>query len=224
MRTTTYRFSYIYALLDPNTKQIRYVGKSNNPRGRLSDHISEAKNIRTHRHNWIKSLYPLEPELKILEECLESNWAERERWWIAHFKSKGHPLTNSTDGGEGVTWTPELRERIAQSRRGTTASPETKAKMSKTRKGRPLTEEQRQKRIGRKTWITKGSKLPEEMRIKISIGIKKSWETRERRTIPPEAIEGVKRYWKNPDPEHMRKRDEGFRKYVELKRDQRKIQ
>ena len=74
---------------------MRYVGVTTNPRKRLIVHISQAKRGRsnrknyrsTHRDNWINKLLSrnLKPEMEIIEE-VSDNWADRERWWISHYK------------------------------------------------------------------------------------------------------------------------------------------
>lgn len=35
--------TFIYSLKDPRTNEIKYVGKSNNPKNRLNRHIRESK-------------------------------------------------------------------------------------------------------------------------------------------------------------------------------------
>jgi hypothetical protein len=137
---------YIYALVDPRDGEIRYVGKAKDLKVRLWGHLHEK--ARTHKANWIRSLLAagLKPELRVLEETGD-DWAERERWWIRHFRETGTQLTNYTDGGEG--WSggshrPETIERIRQKKLGTpawnrglkgfmagrTVSSETRARMS----------------------------------------------------------------------------------------------
>lgn len=94
---------YIYALKDPNTQLIRYIGKSNNPKFRYNNHIQHSKKNRGCRHvvNWICSLLDqgLKPILEIIEECDKSNWAVREIYWIAYYRAQGN-LTNFSNGGE----------------------------------------------------------------------------------------------------------------------------
>lgn len=97
MKTT-----YIYALIDPNTDEIRYIGKSNNPKARYAVHISLNKNdTNKHKKRWIRGLLKSnqEPILKILEKVQYSKWEERERYWIDHGRDEGWPLTNIADGG-----------------------------------------------------------------------------------------------------------------------------
>lgn len=92
----------VYALSDPTTGAVCYVGKSNDPQMRLRAHCAEARRYSgSHRAAWIRSLLLAEkrPALVILERCLD--FAEAERRWIAHFRSRGCQLTNATDGGDG---------------------------------------------------------------------------------------------------------------------------
>ena len=92
---------YIYALKDPLTKEIRYVGKTVNMKNRLRNHIYKAKKGKTHRDNWIKKLLSqnLLPEKVLIVVCCEFNWAEKERYWISQYDN----LTNHALGGEGHT-------------------------------------------------------------------------------------------------------------------------
>lgn len=91
--------TYIYALKDPITEEIRYIGKSDNPEIRLKNHIYKCKQSKKHSAQWIQSLInkELKPILEILEECNKDIWEEREIYWI----SKYNNLTNHTTGGEG---------------------------------------------------------------------------------------------------------------------------
>ena len=64
--------TFIYALLDPITREIRYIGKSDYPRERLRDHVCDSKcNKENNRKaNWIRSLLKqgLKPEMEIIDE------------------------------------------------------------------------------------------------------------------------------------------------------------
>src|SRR5579885_3311453 len=88
----------IYGLVDPNTKEIRYVGKADDPQARLKQHLQEKGD--SEKHRWLGSLAEQGqiPELRILEEVALGPlylWEERERWWIAHLREQGARLTNS---------------------------------------------------------------------------------------------------------------------------------
>lgn len=95
--------TYIYTLSDPTTNKIRYVGKTTNPKRRLSQHIQDAKYHKNSRRtiNWIKSLISknIKPIMSIIEEC-EDNWQEREIYWISFYK-KTCDLCNHHSGGLG---------------------------------------------------------------------------------------------------------------------------
>lgn len=98
--------SYIYILVDPITKHIRYVGQSVKPKKRLSDHISFSKNHDTsydHVHNWIKSMLKKNriPIMIVIDECNVSKIDDLEKYYIAYYKNKGYKLTNILNGGQG---------------------------------------------------------------------------------------------------------------------------
>lgn len=90
---------YIYALSDPITNEIRYIGKSNNPELRLKNHLYKCHIYNRHSSKWLLKLKlrNLKPILTILEECDINNWEERETYWISKFNN----LVNHTKGGEG---------------------------------------------------------------------------------------------------------------------------
>lgn len=98
--------TFIYALTCPDTGEVRYIGKANNPQLRLKSHLSRDDNKRTKRSyksNWIKSLIEVGkyPSMIILEEITLSDWKESEKRWIAYYRLNGANLTNITDGGQG---------------------------------------------------------------------------------------------------------------------------
>ncbi len=63
--------TYIYALAEPETGEIRYVGKSTNPKNRISSHMSDAAPYRM-RH-WALQLRSRSqrPKLVILREVAD---------------------------------------------------------------------------------------------------------------------------------------------------------
>ena len=88
--------TFIYALMHPITKEIRYIGKANNPKVRLRVHISDGRLFKenTKKSAWICSLLQkeLEPELIIIEEVLDSEWKEKECYYIKKYKEEGVPF------------------------------------------------------------------------------------------------------------------------------------
>lgn len=158
---------YIYTLAHPDTKEIRYVGKSNDTTIRLSNHLSDKS--KTHKVSWIKSLNDNKPILEILDICDDRNWAETEQYWIAQLKSWGFNLVNHTIGGEGsagIKLSDEHKRKISRSMKATIAENgswllgkkqaiQTKLKRSKSLKGR------------KNTW-QKGKVLSDEIKNKMS--------------------------------------------------------
>ncbi len=95
--------TYIYILKDPTTCEVRYVGKSNNPKRRLMAHMRKNKDLGTHKRNWINSLNS-KPILEIIKEVPKKEWQEHEKFYIEYYLSLGCKLVNWGDGGEGLTY------------------------------------------------------------------------------------------------------------------------
>jgi hypothetical protein len=98
MKTT-----FIYGLFcENNPEEIRYVGKSDNPKKRLYRHLGITKrNIKlnkklTHKENWIvKNNFNI--SYLVLEECDNNIWQDREKYWMSQHEN----LTNTSSGGMG---------------------------------------------------------------------------------------------------------------------------
>lgn len=95
----------IYALCEPNTEFVRYVGIT---RQRLSDRVwqhrkeAERHTGDTHRERWLRKLARegLKPVALVLEVTEDPI---RERFWIFHFREQGHKLVNSSNGCDGLS-------------------------------------------------------------------------------------------------------------------------
>lgn len=94
----------IYALLDPDTHEVRYIGKSERGLERPRSHFYPNQlKIISKKTNWIKSVINKGkiPYIKILCECNDvEELNQKEIEFIAMFKNSGK-LTNMTDGGTG---------------------------------------------------------------------------------------------------------------------------
>lgn len=93
---------YFYALKDPFTFKIRYIGQTVAPDNRLRNHIYEAKkNNKTHKERWIIQLLRknVKPIMEILwEEVMSANDANSfETDLIQFYRDEGCDLTNSED-------------------------------------------------------------------------------------------------------------------------------
>ena len=96
---------FIYTLSHPITKEIRYLGKTNNLEKRFRKHINESiKSTSSHKKAWINSLLKLnlKPIIEIIDTTDYNNWKSSEQYWSSQLKSWGFNLTNQTNGGDGV--------------------------------------------------------------------------------------------------------------------------
>ena len=101
VKNKEYRIFKIYALKDPKTLKIKYIGVTvSKLNQRLSQHIYDSKNYGTHKRNWIKALIKdgKKPTICLLEYCTYKNWSQKEICWIKRFEN----LTNTYYGGSGV--------------------------------------------------------------------------------------------------------------------------
>lgn len=166
MRKDKNRIWYVYALIDPDTDEVRYVGKTHRTiKIRFKEHINQAKTMddnvvkKYNRYcvNWIHSLLKQdkEPKIQILQQGDSSeDWAAAECHWIAYYRKISEKLTNLTEGGDGM---PGYEFSDAQrAKRSATAKivqnrPEVKEKRSKSIKETFATPES----IAKRTQISK---------------------------------------------------------------------
>jgi hypothetical protein len=170
----------IYFLKHPLTKEIRYVGKTNNPTRRLIQHTYTArhKTRKSHCCSWIGSLLK-DNQMPVM--CIvnwfnsEKDCNNAEKLIIENFKKTGINLTNLTDGGEGQcgrVMSEETKHKIRQtkikngsSKKGKPRSPEIGIKISLAKIGKKFSIEHKKKLSEAK----KGRVIPIETRIKMSI-------------------------------------------------------
>lgn len=166
----------IYALADPRTGEIRYVGKSNCPAERLRGHIKD-KLKNSAKREWIAELRTLElkPTIRVLETCPIERWEDREIFWISRLRSEGARLINSSHGGEGCDFQPErTKEAIRIALR---LSPKKRASIER-QKGVRFSEERVSAiklalAVSPKQKAKKGRPLPQAWRDAIRAGRKK---------------------------------------------------
>lgn len=115
----------IYGLIDPETRELRYVGQTSKGFDRLKVHVRHAiyGHRRQHVSSWINKLHKLgsSPVMIVLHEWEQApsinELNEAERLYIEHFRSRGYDLCNLTDGGERVIFSEDVRKRISETKR-----------------------------------------------------------------------------------------------------------
>jgi len=142
----------VYALIDPITNIVRYIGKSSCGMSRPRNTSGERKG-NTRKARWLTKLYRLGkvPEIAIIQRYgSEEDALNGERVWIRRFRETGVDLTNLTDGGDGVCGLQHtestkqlLRERRAE-QPGHRFTPSQRKHMSDAAKGKKKSIEHRE--------------------------------------------------------------------------------
>lgn len=206
--------TFIYALKEPDTGEIRYIGKADVPDSRLFQHIREARNpkLRTHKDNWIRSLLirMATPGLEILDEVAVENWPQWEVAWIEFFQESGSCLVNSTPGGDGIAMTPEIKEKISVANTGVPKSLKHRENMSLVRLGKRASSETKLKMsvshagktpsLGKRWTLSDEAKRNHSVALlgnKNSLGHKDSVETRQKRIQAQRARREREKHEKN---------------------------
>lgn len=120
---------YVYALTQPDTGEVAYIGRTNHPRSRWITHCRTKDHWRA-VGRWLISLREqgLRPGISILEAVPDSAWQDAERRWIAYYRAQGVRLVNGTAGGNGNRgghqFSESHRQHISESRKGKTYSEE----------------------------------------------------------------------------------------------------
>ena len=139
----------IYALQDPTTNELRYVGKSVNglTRARAHCYPGSLERDKTYKGNWLRQLVNkgLKPNIKVVQQLNNiSELNQAEQYWIEYFRNLGCPLTNSTNGGMGrcgLPHTEETKKKISFGQKNKKVYPKGEAHGMY---GRKLTEEEKQ--------------------------------------------------------------------------------
>lgn len=170
--TTGHEHVSVYALSDPRTGAVRYIGWAFDVHRRYAAHIRDGgegkRGHQTHKANWIRELrrLGLRPILTIVQDTIPADqYADAEIRWIAHYRAAGADLTNSTEGGDGICFpSPETRAKMSASARAKPPiSADTRAKLSKANRGRKLRPRRPEHAAAIARSLT-GRKMPEEQR------------------------------------------------------------
>lgn len=105
--TYTPELGDIYALCDPDTGEVRYIGKAKNTKRRFAQHMRERRRDYP-LYRWIEKLRSegKTPIVKILEAA--TDWREAEKRLIAQYQGKR--LLNVAAGGDEPYCPKEIRQ------------------------------------------------------------------------------------------------------------------
>jgi GIY-YIG catalytic domain len=112
----------IYALLDPDTRAIKYVGSTNNLQHRLRLHWVQRFYRTTQVATWLRTLNR-EPEVwEIQKVSDDQRWLAEEYWTDLLNQVLAYPLLNVVSGrhsvgGRGRVWTEQQRKRLSERRK-----------------------------------------------------------------------------------------------------------
>lgn len=99
---------FIYILKERNIDEVRYVGQTIDVKSRYRSHFRKnvhKNEIDNRKAKWIEHSRErgVEIQLIAIEECSRDKANERENYWIQHYLSLGHRLTNGIDINTGKT-------------------------------------------------------------------------------------------------------------------------
>ena len=101
----------IYGLYDPNTNELRYIGKANDSKKRLASHLRDARRRDYPVYRWINKLLSKNqlPIMKVLLVTDSESWREDEKRIIKENRESGVKLLNVAEGGDEPYCSRETR-------------------------------------------------------------------------------------------------------------------
>lgn len=93
----------IYALIDPRTDDVRYVGATVDLPRRLGEHLYRCKREESHCARWLRQLLDDGHKPGVWQlAVVDGDWSPVESYWINVFRGL-FDLTNIMDGGQGAS-------------------------------------------------------------------------------------------------------------------------
>lgn len=105
----------LYGLFDPDTDELRYIGKADNSVKRLKTHLWDSRTAKRPVCQWIKGLVESgrTPRMQVLEVVDREEWEDAEKRLIALHRKTAR-LLNLADGGAMPSQTKEQRIKAAK--------------------------------------------------------------------------------------------------------------
>lgn len=125
---------FIYALCEPGTRTVRYIGLTGNIEIRLRQHLRISSKKKNHLGFWLRGILSrgAVPIMVSLSEVSANEGASKEIKYIRAARSSlGMDLVNSTDGGDGGALSQESRDKITAALRTPLARSKSRAKAKK---------------------------------------------------------------------------------------------
>lgn len=97
----------VYHLIDPITNQVKYVGKSTNPKRRYTQHLSKLDSQQTPKRTWLEGLFArgMQPILKVVSNhASETEARDREQLELNAHRSTALNIHNPGKGQKSIKW------------------------------------------------------------------------------------------------------------------------
>lgn len=173
----------VYGLFSTEDNSVRYIGQTKvSVDSRLLNHRRRSKDHNTHLYNWMRKVHEEGYEVEAVVLLENAEWNTDEIRIIAEYRSRGVPLVNSTDGGDGVLNPPEdVRRRISESMSSRVYDEEARKRLSDGHKGKPLRKAHRDNMVAsvKKTYAERGKEISEKLSA-MRKGVPKSEEHKEK--------------------------------------------
>lgn len=130
---------FVYGLVDSREpEEIRYIGITNDPRRRLSHHLSSVLDNSTHKARWVAKTVRDGGEILMMPLARGLGIGDAKLVECAEIASRQN-LTNLTIGGDGISgciFSQESRAKMSRARKLRKTSDETRSKMSASHAGK----------------------------------------------------------------------------------------